>query len=547
MMELPSKNRAWLESRDPELFMYYGWGMVLNDAQIESLHAVLQWPPGTVHLWRWANRTGKTTGLVGLHLLHAWYKLRYENPDLDSWIDFKYRTLHSAPLNRLTGKAWELADALISGSAIQQRSPVTHRQRPALLAPFFQARAGRAKDGSDLLEVNCHNGSVIDFMSTQGGAGRLESETWWFIDWDEFARQQPIDDVPLLFDQTFLPRSSDFMAPLVLSSTVTDDSEPIYQELEDIAGESPQDWNVMAFGRSANFSQSQESIDRQKRMSIDPAIAARSVEGGIGMGGKGTLFAPIALKSAFDPKLPTEYSDAQIEHLAARGRIAISSFDHAATGDLNVVTTWSVPWPIPREEDQLIGSVIGIGLAERRSGSHLTAELQAQFALDEVERFGSRFIIVDGTAEGGQLAFRAIREEYPDGAIDCSFNKKEVGYNARNKDMGLQALQRQFAMGLPEIAHGEGWIDGWPDAAPGTFGMYRLPFAGRWLKVHRELAVLRRDDQHQRQDREMTVVQVAWYLEKFVHSVRSIATPFSIVGRKPRQRRRKRGPVAIVR
>lgn len=544
LLELPPRNRTWLESDDPELFCFYGWGVVLNDAQVEAIHELLRWPDGTIHLWRWANRTGKTTGLVMAHLYYVWKKRRYQNADLDSWLDYKYRTLHSAPLNRLTGKAWEMADALIAGSAIQQRSPITNRQRPALLAPFFDAHAGRAKDGSDILEVRCQNGSVVDFLSTQGGASRLESETWWFIDWDEFARQQPIDDVPVLFDQTFLPRSSDFMAPLILSSTVTEDAEPVYQEIEDIAAESPKDWNVMTFARSVNFSQSEDSISRQKRLSIDPAIAARSVDGEIGEGGRGTLFPHVLLKTAFEAQLPTDYSDAQLDGFRNRGFEFISSFDHAASGDLNVVTTFAVPWPIPKGDD-LIGAIIGVGLAEKRSGSHLTPTLQEQFALNEVERFDSRFLIVDSTAEGGELVFRGLREKLPGRVIPCAFNAKQVGATAKNKEYGLQALQRQMAWGLDVIADTDGWVDGWPDAEPGTFGLFRIPFMGRWLKVHRELAVLRRDDSHQRQDRAMTVVQVAWYLDKFVGSVRSVATPFSIVGRKTRPKRRRRDMMIV--
>lgn len=544
--EIPAATRAWLESDDPELFAYYGLGIMLNDAQVEGLKALLDWPDGTVHLWRWANRTGKTTGLVVAHMYYVWKKRGYENADPESWLDYKYRTLHSAPLNRLTGKAWEMADAIIAGSAIAQHNPVTNLQRKAQLAPFYETRAGRAKDGSDVLEVRCANGGVIDFLSTQGGAGRLESEAWWLIDWDEFGRQQPIDDVPILFDQTFLPRSSDFMAPLILSSTVTEDAEPIYQEIEDIAAEAPQDWNVMTFARTANFAQSQASIDRQKRMSIDPAIAARSVEGGIGEGGRGTLYPHIVLKTAFDKRLPADWSEARIDALNRQGRICISSFDHAATGDLNVVTTYSVPWPLKgRATEELVGSVLGVGIAERRSGSHLTPELQAQFAMAEVERFDSDYLVVDATAEGGQLVARTLKEHFPGGVVECSFNKRDPGAIAKNKEVGLQALQRQFAMGLAGIAETDGWLSEFPDAAPGTFGLYRIPFEGRWLKLHRELAVLRRDDQKQRQDRAMTIVQVAWYLEKFLGSVRSVATPFSIVGRKPRPKRRRRESMIV--
>ena len=537
---IPAEHRAWLSSDSIDLFAYHGFGVVLNDAQLEACEALTRWPAGTIHLWRWANRTGKTTALVIFHLWAIWKKWRYVNEDEDARIAYLYRTLHSAPLNRLTGKAWELGDALIGGSAIQQRNPLTNRQRPALLSPFFTPKSGRTADGSEGLWIECASGGQIDFLSTHDGAARMESEAWWVISWDEFVRQAPVGDIPILFDQTFLPRSSDHMAPVILSGTVTEDVEPIYQELEDIATEAPQDWNVMTFGRDANFSQSEDSIDRQRRLSIDPAIAARSLDGGIGEGGRGTLFPHFVLKANFDPKLPTEYSDHELVGWRRRGYELISAFDHAATGDLNVVTTVAVPWPIPDGDEMLEMPIFGVDLAERRSGSHMTPTLQVAFACDVMRRMDSRYLIVDSTAEGGALVYHGLREMLPDQVIPCTFNAKLPGALDKNKQIGLQALQRMMSWGLDGIAFEEGWIDEWPDVVGRHFGLLRMPMAGRWLKLHRELAVLRRDDSKQRQDRAMTMVMIAWYLNKFIWRSTSAPQPFSIVGRKPRSTRRRR-------
>lgn len=547
---LPKETRAALMSDDFEVFCYYGWGVIPNVAQLESHEALRSFPPGTVHLWRFANRTGKTAGLMLDHSWFAFKKWGYQNADIEGHQAYVYRTLHSAPLNRLMGKAWDMMDSMIKGSSILQQNPVTNRQRKAPLAPLFTADTGRTRDGSDAMWVACANNSIIDFLSTQGGAGRLESETWWFIDWDEFVRQQPIGDVPTLFDQTFLPRSSDHMAPLVLSGTDTEDADPVYAELEDMAERSPHDFNLMTYERSANFSQSTASIERQLRMSLDPAIAARSVLGQSGEGGRGTLFPTKLLKSAFDETLPVAIDDGAIERLHAmewpRYRI-VSMFDHAADGDLCVVQSWLVPDPMP-EEEELIGCILGVGLAIKRSGSHLTPALLIKFAVDEVLRLGSDELIVDGTGEGGHLVYAGLREELGGdcGVISCDFGQRGARKYTTNKEEGLQALQLFLGWGLEYAVDETGWVDDYPDAEPGTFGILRLPADDEWRRLRRELATLKRDDAHMRQDRAMTAVMGAWRLRRELGAGASLARPFRMTANR-RRGRRSSNELAIVR
>lgn len=543
--ELPAPTRAALTSSSFEVFCRYGFGVVPNQAQVELAEAVLSWPPGSIFLLRWANRTGKTSGLILLHMFLAWKKWRYQNDDLDRWLGYTYRTLHAAPLNRLMGKAWEMAEALIAGTSILQQDPVTHRQREAPLGALFSAKTGKTPDGSDAMWIECANGSRIDFLSTHDGAGRMESETWWFLDWDEFVRHQPVTDIPLLFDQTFLPRSSDYMAPIVLSGTVTEDSDPVYAEMEDIASQSPKDWCLMSFDRRVNFSQSTASIDRQIRLSFDKQIADRSVEGKLGEGGRGSLYPTFLLGNAFDPDLPATISNEHIEVLRGLGYAFYSMFDHAAAGDLNVVQTWAVPWPIP-PGDELIGGILGVGLVEKRSGGHLTPTLQAKFALDEVARFGSRVLIVDGTGEGGSIVFQGLRSDLAGSGcsvVKCEFSGRAVK-GTSNKEFGLQALQRFLGWGLDIIADENGWVGDWPEVEGTTFGLLRLPYSGQWLKLHRELAVLKREDQHQRQDRAMTAVMGAWWLHRDLSAGQALPTRFSII---PTRRRANRRELAIVR
>lgn len=537
LRELPKDVRVAVETDDFELWCYYGWGVIPNTAQLEAHNDIRQWPPGSVHLWRFANRTGKTSGLILTHMNFGWYKRGYENAEIDRWLQYTYRTLHAAPLNRLMGKAWEMADALIHGSSELQLNPLTNRQRKAPLAPLYEARTGRSRDQSDEMWVECVNGARIDFLSTQGGAARMESEKWWFLDWDEFVRQQPVSDIPLIFDQTLLPRSSDHMAPIVLSGTVTEDSDPIYAEIEDVAAESPKDWNVKSFDRSANFAQSRESIDRQLRLSIDKSVARRSVLGEKGEGGRGSLYPTFLLSNAFDGDLPTTIGPQQIALIRGFGYEFVSMFDHAANGDLNVVQTWAVPWPVPHGDDLLAQPILAVDLTEKRSGSHLTTTLQARFALDVVRRFRSRILIVDSTAEGGLLVFRTIRDtarQDPEtsrcAVIPCDFGARGSGKGTVNKEEGLQGLQRMLGWGLDYAADDYGWVADWPETNGEEFGLIRFPFEDNWRRLHRELAVLRRDDSHQRQDRAMTAVMGAWHLHRMLNARGGVAVPFRMTG-----------------
>jgi hypothetical protein len=540
--DLPTQTRAALAADDFEIWCYYGFGVVLNSAQLEAHDAIRSWPRGSVHLWRWANRVGKTSGLVLTHMNYGWAKRGYENAQLERWIDYLYRTLHAAPLNRLMGKAWEMADALIHGSSDLQLNPLTSRQRPAPLGALYTARTGRAKDGSDEMWVECVNNSRIDFLSTQGGAARMESEKWWLLDWDEFVRQQPVADIPLIFDQTLLPRSSDHMAPVILSGTVTEDSDPIYAEIEDIAADSPKDWNIMSFDRSVNFAQSRASIDRQLRLSIDKSVARRSVEGQKGEGGRGALYPTFLLSNAFDGELPPELVERQVELIRGLGYEFISMFDHAANGDLNVVQTWAVPWPVPQGDELLEQPILAVGLAERRSGGHMTPTLQAAFARAEVERYDSRELIVDSTGEGGLLVHRTVKQalvRHRCTVIPCDFGSRSSAKGTINKEEGLQALQRMLGWGLDYAADEYGWVGDWPDVGEGSFGLVRFPFEENWRRLHRELSVLKRDDQHQRQDRAMTAVMGAWRLYRQLETRQALARPFRMTAnrRRPKARR----------
>lgn len=530
LKDLPKRHRAWLESGDIELFAYYGWGVVLNDAQLEHLDDVLTWPPGTVHVWRWANRTGKTTALDILYAWAAWYKWRFEHAEFETgWLPYNYKVLHAAVLSELAGKAHLLFEELIDDRARQQFNPITKRQRPALLAPFYTATKLIDINDVDRPVVLLANGSQIDFRSTQGGAARIESDAWWLIGWDEFPRQQPADQITVIYDQSLLPRSSDFMAPIVMAGTATIDSEHVYAELEDYAADNPTDWNFTEAARSANFSQSKASMDRQRRMSIDKDIAGRSLDGTMGSGSR-TMFPRFLLDAAFDSSLPEKMTPPAAEdeegwrRLHTRAVFA-TGFDHAMTSDDNVYMNLLVPWP-----PKLItpdNPIIGAEMTLLRSSRTLTPDEQHAYLSRDMRRFRSRIGVVDATGEGGLMVYRKARQEgLP--VLDCNLQARAVKY-VTNKEAALQGTQRMLAWGLP--VNPDGFVDAWPEIDPeAVFGLFRFPKSGPWLKLLRQLSVYKRDDEKLRQDAAMTLAMLAWWLWKLIgHASNPKAKPFNIV------------------
>jgi hypothetical protein len=536
LASIPAKHRAWIELpvRDPmafPLWAYNGFGVMLNDAQVPSCEDVLNgWPEGTIHVWRFANRTGKTTGLMLLHAFVIWKKWRYVNEDFDSKLAYEYKSLHAAPSSRLMGKAWSIMDALIAGAAEQQLSPLTNRPRGAILRDLFHAGSSQARDGSDELWVKCANGGKVDFLSTHDGAGRMESDKWWLLDWDEFPRHQPVEKVPLLVDQTFLPRSSDFMAPVILSGTATEESEPVYAEIEDLAEQNPKDWNFKSFGRASNFSQTKESIARQLRVSFDKETAGRSVLGLSGQGGYG-LLPQFAVDNAFTDDLDERTIKAEMPGMGA-GYKFFGAVDHAARGDENVAATWACPWPPGSVKNIATTPILGVAEAILRSSRTLVLPEIVKFVQEQQGRYGHTLWIVDGTAEGGLLVFRELRRVgLP--VMLMSYNAKQSTSAPPNKDLALQRLQRLLVAGLDVQIDENGWVETYPDPAGQHFGGLRLPAS--WRKTKRQMLTYRRLDQHLTQDRVMCEAMLSWHLwPLYDGGARPKPRPFNVMARRRR-------------
>lgn len=551
---IPAKHRAWLEIPPSvegfELFCYHGWGVVPNDAQLEGMKDILEWPAGSVHIWRWANRTGKTTGLSLDHLYWIWKKWRYHNADPDAWLRYRYKTLHAAAKGKLMGKSWEMIDALIAGSSIAQMNKLTNIQRTGIFVrtPWFQARTGKLPDGSEGMWVSSLTGGQVDFLQTEDGAGRMESDAWWVISWDEFGEHQPVTNVPYLFNSTFLPRSSDFMAPIILSSTEKDHNAAVYAELEDIAERSPADFNLREFGREANFAMTKESIDRQVRLSTDVATAQRSVSGGAAESSSGSLLARFTVDRAFDPDLPRVTS---LEELgpppAGKTWRIVQLFDHAVKGDRNVVTTIAVPWPIRSRADLIAYPARVCDVAEMRGSRVLLPDEMVGFAILQWERWGARVPqsvwMTDATGEAGIMVHRMLRQR---GIPSRDFNfAARVSQTDRRtkKGHGRTGLQRLFALGLPVDDDGRVQLPEGVEPRDITFGGIRIPFPAAGVpggeplrRLWRQLLMLRADDEKLAQDHAMTVLMGASFLYPYFERERSQSiikvAPFGTRGRR---------------
>lgn len=521
--------RTAITSDDSSLLAYYGWGIMLNSAQEEAVRDIKAFPPGTVHVWRFANRTGKTTGLSYFHTECVWTKWRYVNPDQERWLAYDYRTLHAAPLNVLAGKAWSMIESWTVGAADEQWDPINLRQRSGFFvnSGLFVPRQGKRVDGSDALWVECVTGGTIDMASTHAGGARVEGSGWWFLSWDEFPRQVPTESIPDMIDQTFIPRSSDHEAPVALSGTAILEADAVYDEIEEKAKGSRW-YNFKSFARSANFSQTARSIDRQREASFDKAAVHRSVEGGIGEGGHGAMYPIFVVRNAFhdveDPVMEHERTVADLPPLPKGRRwMPLMSVDHAIAKDRTVALVVAAPWPpfdpnSPAERPLLYRHRIeGLALAVQRSGSSMTPDQQERFVDRVYQRYDPLVEIVDATGEGGQMLYRSLRAK-KHRVRPCNYTERLPSQKVSNKDYGRSALAKMLGYGLvDEFGDDDDLLASLEEPAPGTpYGLFSFPRAGGgFLRLERQLKTLKVDDEKQQQDEAMALVQIAWHLWPF--------------------------------
>ena len=176
--QIPADTKAWIKEgrSDIALWALRGLGIKLHSAQIEFAEAVLRGEAG-YYLLTWANRAGKTTVLIVLHMHRLFYKLGIEPPTTEAeermWQNEEYRTLHCAPLGELAGRAWLAIGDIINGTSKCQRDE-DGKRRPAPLAQMFAATKERTESNADRMFLRCLTGAVTDFRSTEGKAARIE-------------------------------------------------------------------------------------------------------------------------------------------------------------------------------------------------------------------------------------------------------------------------------------------------------------------------------------------------------------------------------------
>jgi hypothetical protein len=93
----------------------------------------------------------------------------------------------------------------------------------------------RDSAGADHMFLRSVTGGICDFRSTEGKARRLESGAWRFISWDEWPQTENPDDIRTVLYVRLTNRAADFDAPILLTGTITDETEHIAREFLDLA------------------------------------------------------------------------------------------------------------------------------------------------------------------------------------------------------------------------------------------------------------------------------------------------------------------------
>jgi hypothetical protein len=111
------------------------------------------------------------------------------------------------------------------------------------------------------------------------------------------------------------------------------------------------------------------------------------------------------------------------------------------------------------------------------------------------------------------MYYRALRSKGMP-VVPCNYTERRPNAKHSNKEAGRVAMQRMFSHGL-QVDRVDGVMD-IPEAREGTtFGLFRFPLEGGFLRLRRQLGVLRVDDEKLTQDESMTVLQACWYLWPF--------------------------------
>jgi hypothetical protein len=529
---LPARVRRWVTAgrTDVGLFAYEGLGIRLHPAQEEAAAAVIERTAQFYDLW-WAYRAGKTTLLCLLHMHSIFYKVGIEEPDsereMEKWQSEGYRTLHCAPLGELAGRAWVALGDIISGTSKAQRDE-DGKRREAPLASMFLTTHERVEGGSDRMFLRCMTGGVTDFRSTEGKAARLESGAWRLITWDEWPVTENTDDIRYILDVRLANRAADYDAPIVLTGTITPETEHIAKEFITKAEDPSQtDWWGCGASRDMNPSASRKAIERAGR-NMDPEDYLRGVMGLPG-GTKGRALPSWAVDNAFRADLPRwQEPDKSVDQHGQPIWQYVHVWDLAISSADNVGIVARVP-----ADWQISSSNPAIGVALKViPGSRTLIDREIVHAIEETYLPYGGLIVVDSTDAHGKNVMRELRRaNYPVTGFDFHDRTTEgITYKAR----ALKAVKEVLSDGLRAVRNAEGeFIDdaqGVPEMdRDNSFGSLRLPL--EWALVRDQLAVVKPppEDEKQRKDAAMVVYMLCDLLWRRKRSgVRAKIAPFPI-------------------
>jgi hypothetical protein len=540
----------WIERgrHDVKLFALMGLGIDLHAKQVEVAVVMLD-SEFQYYLLTWANRAGKTTGVGVIHMHRLFYKIGVAPArnavEHENWLKVEYRTLHAAPLNELAGRAFDAWNEIVQGVSPAQWDKVVGVYRPSPLAPFFALTKERDAAGSDHMFMRCITGGVTDFRSTEGKARRLESGTWRFISWDEWPQTENPDDIRTVLFVRLTARAADFDAPILLTGTITEETEHIAQEFIDYC-EDPEngDWWGNTAERSMNPNASVLAMERAER-NLDPEDYARTILG-IPGGAKSRLFPPYMVDlifrnelERFTPPLPGDgvLWDAPDENLAPvrrrrdgkmerelerlpRGRFKprgtspytyLHIWDLALAAAANVGHVWRLPADWRFGYVQVDGKTVFRPIEGCKEvvipGSRTLTTAEIIHTIEETYLPYGGLIVVDTTDAHGKNVYRELRRAgYPVEAF--TFNERDERRVIR-KDaavLNTRALLTE-GMELERDTAGEPMHD--PDGVPKfdrtkPYGVLRLP--RQWTKPKDQLSILRIDDSKQTKDHAMVVL-----------------------------------------
>lgn len=528
-----------------------GLGIWLHDKQIEVLEALDKGDWQYYFLW-WANRTGKTIAVIIWHLHGIFYKPELPEPttehEHDMWVAEEYRTLHTAPLGTLATLAHERITEISKGTDPAQRDQNGVR-RAAPLASHFIPGKERDAHGADHMVVRSLSGGTMDFRSTEGGAGRLEGRAWRRISWDEWTQQEAADK-PTAIRKILLRlqnRASDFDAKILLTGTITDDTEHIAKDWIKLCEDpADPDWWGSAAARSDNPYASVKAIERAERQ-FDQEDYDRSVLG-IPGGVKGRLFPsfmvdPIYSDSAlprFTPPGPLDggrfeakpvelpvpmrrrryLDDEDDAPRPVRGKwmpngdsawtyMHIWDLALAAAANVGYVirapADWRFGW-VDKDGARLLVPLVGVKRVEIPGSRTLTSAEIVHTIEETFLPYGGRIVLDTTDAHGKNIHRELRRAGYP--VDEFTFNSRDQR-NMLLKDAALESARAIMTEGMSLVRDSAGEPKHDADGVPvydreTPFGVLRLP--RDWQKGRDQLSILRIDDDKQTKDEAMVVL-----------------------------------------